>query len=89
MTLRVLYPKIVVNKVREIVRAADKASKDQAERDSYCQREIGLTHRYLKKVGVTHRSPSNRVLELLGYEVVIRDKNTGEEEVVQMMHEEG
>lgn len=82
--LRIRYPKIVEDKAQALARWANKEARTQRARDKLCQDKFGLSHRYLSRVGTIHKSPSNRTLEALGYEVVVRDKDTGAEEVVSL-----
>lgn len=88
MTLRVRYPQIAVQKARRLARAAEQSGGNQRQLDRLCQDTVGLTHRYLTRIGTIHKSPSNRALDRLGYELVLRDKTTGEEEVMPLLLEE-
>lgn len=78
------YPKIVVEKAQALVRVINKEGTTQRVRDHLSRERFGLTHHYLSRVGTIHKTPSNRTLIELGFEVVVRDKATGAEEVVDL-----
>jgi hypothetical protein len=81
------YPKLALERAKEVCRAAEKQAGSQRERDRLCQESVGLTHRYLSRVGKTHRCPSNRTLANLGLELVVRDPRTGQEEKINLREE--
>jgi hypothetical protein len=82
--LKFPYPKIVVEKARALIRVANKEGANQAVREEICRTRFGLSYRYMQRIGTIHKTPSNRTLMELGYEVVVRDKVTGAEEVVDL-----
>lgn len=86
--IRMLYPALAVSKARRLAKWANTLGVTQKERDRICQEAYGLTHRYLSRIGTVHRSPSNRVLRSLGFDLVLRDRFTGEEEVIPLLMEE-
>jgi hypothetical protein len=86
--IRMNFPKLAIQRARLICENAERTTSSQPERDRLCQDSVGLTHRYLSRIGKRFRSPSNRVLLSLGLELVVRDPRTGEEEVVPLLLEE-
>lgn len=88
MTLRVRFPQLAIRRARAMAEDIEKNVLNQRKRDQLSQEVYGLSHRYLRRVGVINRSPSNRVLVALGLELLVRDPATGEEEVIPLMQEE-
>lgn len=84
--IKMPYPPIVIRKIEEIVKEAEHLwGRDMKEKDYYCRDLCGLGYRYLKCVldGV-YKDPSTRVLVNLGFEILLRDKDTGEVEVAKI-----
>lgn len=86
--IRLLYPPLAVAKAHALAREVEKNARDQRSRDTLSQQRHGLTHRYLSRVGTVYRQPSNRTLDALGFDLILRDRATGEEELVPWLVEE-
>lgn len=66
----------MIAKARKMVRIAQQL--DPAARDEFCSRVCGLSYDYLKRIGKSFKRPSARTIMNLGYELYIKDLDTGE-----------
>jgi hypothetical protein len=74
----IYYKGLVQDKMRRIVAEIDELPSPERE-------EYGFSHNYARRVSKgTYDKPSNRILDLLGFDIAVVDRETGEIQVCQL-----
>src|SRR6478752_5799461 len=74
--IQTYYSEEMLTKVGKILNMARQL--DPAVREEFCAMLCGLSYDYLKRIGKAFRRPSARTIMNLGYELYIKDLDTGE-----------
>lgn len=99
MSIRMLYSPLIKSKIRRFISRAEETipvnqdprysrprDRSRIARGAFIQGMCGLTLGYLEGIlAEDHTEPSGRVIKNLGFEILVRDLETGETEVVEFL----